>query len=350
MYRFVFINSFSLIKRLFLDPFIYNIIKFIPLLVIPNPDISKSAVKLIFILISILVLSLNFSSIIYLFPFFLLILFKNNLNKIDLYSFVEKSKWFLLIAILYGFLQLYFQYLPFERNWINSDLSIVNSENMFISERGIRPFSFFSSNSEFTFFCSIYLLVFLRDKKRIWSLIAFIGVVSAGSRGIILAFVFSYLLVYFFKIRTKLRIVVISLFTSLLIYASLVSYSAILYNFSNTHSSNRLLLFGTFYARYENILTRSSEFGFFNLIIPSTLNFNEASSVTFDNMHISLLANFGLIGYLFFWNFFKIKKTDFDSLFFLSMLIISGFFNDMIYSFYMFYLILFAIYTKKKYD
>ena len=280
--------------------------------------------------------------------FSILGLYKSIIRHIDI-----KSLGHIFLAVtLYALIQSYFQFLPFEVAWINSDLSIVNNQNMFIKGRGIRPFSFFASNSEYAYFTGIYLLCFIRSKKYLWALLSLISLALAGSRGVILAFILAYVIIYLFKIRSKFKVVSWSILIGFSVYFFLIYSSSLFFNISS-NTQSRYFLYGTLYGRFETIQQRLTEVNYVNILIPRTFenySFADAANVTFDNLHLTLLFNFGLIGYFIFWNFFKVSKWDATSLFFISFFVITGFVNDMIYSFYMFYLVLFSILSNKTYE
>ena len=346
---YLFINLFSTIKRFFLDPIIYSYITFIPLFFILSRFFSKSGIVLTIFLSIILILNGNYYVLYYLSPFFILIIFHNNFKKINLFKIVNSTKWFLIIVIFYAFLQITFNFFQFEVDWINSDLSIVNSENVFIPNRTIKPFSVFSDTTTFTFFCSIYLIVFLRNKKYIWTLISLIGFIISGTRGFILAFILAYLIVYVFKIKSKIKIFISSIAITSFIYSFLIYFSNFFIElFIGT--SSRYLLYGTLYGRYLTIIKKLEDFELINIIVPMKFDYLVDSDLVFDNLHLTLLANFGIIGYILFWKFFKIKKDDDLSIFFLTYLIICGFFADIIFSFYLFFLVLIAFLSTKKYE
>lgn len=346
---YLFINVFSFIKRFFLDPIIYGYLTFIPLFFVLGRFFSKSGIVLTIFLSMILILNENYHVLYYLSPFFILIIFHNNFKKINLFNLVNSTKWFLLIVIFYAFLQIIFGFFQFEVDWISSDLSIVNSDNIFIPNRTIKPFSVFSDTTTFTFFCSIYLIVFLRNKKYIWALISLIGFIVSGTRGFILAFILTYLIVYVFSIKSKIRIFLSSITITSFIYSLLIYFSNFFIELF-IGSSSRYLLYGTLYGRYENIIKKLENFELINIIVPMKFDYLVDSDLTFDNLHLTLLVNFGIIGYILFWKFFKIKKEDDISIFFFTYLIICGFFVDIIFSFYLFFLVLIAFFSTKKYE
>ena len=216
--KYIYINVFSLVKRLFVYyPNIYSSIKFIPVLIIYNRYISKSGLLNIFILSSILFISGNKDIVYYFLPFFCFILFKNQFRKVSFDTLISKTKFLLVLSIIYGLIQYIFGYLPFEMKWLMSDLSIVNDENL-ISNRNIRPFSIFASIPEFTLFCSIYVIYFFYNKNYIWLFISLIGFYISGTRGLIISTFLSYIVVYSFSNYNNVKTINFTLFLSLLIY------------------------------------------------------------------------------------------------------------------------------------
>lgn len=345
---YLFINVFSFIKRFFLDPIIYGYLTFIPLFFVLGRYISKSGLILSISLATILFIGGNTYVLYFLIPFFLIIIFSNNFKKIDLFSLINSTKFFLFFVVIYAILQLVFNFFQFEINWINSDLSVVSSENIFIPNRSIKPFSVFSDTTVFTFFCSIYLLIFFKQKKYFWTLIALLGFLLSGTRSFILAFILTYFIIYFFKIRSKFKVFISSMIFSTTLYIFLISFSNFFIQLFS-ESSSRYLLYGTIYGRYETILRRLEDFELINILIPLKFDYLSDPNLTFDNLHLTLFTNFGIVGYMLFWKFFKIEKHDEITTFFFSYIIICGFFVDIIFSFYMFFLVAIVIFSKKKY-
>jgi len=345
---YLFINLFSFFKRFFLDPIIYGYLTFIPLFFVLGRYISKSGLILSLSLMAILIFGNNSYVLYYLIPFFLIIIFNNNFKKIDLFYLVDSTKYFLLFVIIYALFQVLFNFFQFEINWIYSDLSIVNAKNIFIPNRTIKPFSVFSDTTTFTFFCSIYLLVFFRQKKYFWSLIALAGFLISGTRSFLLAFILAYIIIYLFNIKSKIKVFSSSIILSTILYFFLIYYSKFLLQFFAEYSS-RYLIYGTMYGRYETILKRLEDFELINILIPLKFDYLSDPNLTFDNLHLTLVANFGIVGYLLFWKFFKVEKDDKITTFFFSYIIICGFFVDIIYSFYLFFLVAIVIFSKKKY-
>lgn len=346
--KYIYINVFSLVKRLFVYyPNIYSSIKFIPVLIIYNRYISKSGLLNIFILSSILFISGNKDIVYYFLPFFCFILFKNQFRKVSFDTLISKTKFLLVLSIIYGLIQYIFGYLPFEMKWLMSDLSIVNDENL-ISNRNIRPFSIFASIPEFTLFCSIYVIYFFYNKNYIWLFISLIGFYISGTRGLIISTFLSYIVVYSFSNYNNVKTINFTLFLSLLIYFVIYLLSPILSIISDSYSSNRYLLYGSFTGRVENLLFRIQDFDISNLLIPMSQTFLTDSHITLDNMHINLILCFGILGYILFLKIFKDISKDFLTHAYFSLFISYGFYNDIIFSFYSLILYFVCLYAKKR--
>ena len=345
-FNFYLINFFSFIKRLIDNPLIYSNIKLIPLLLIPGKKISYKNIYICFYFTVICIISTNYTYIYYLVPFIILFIFYKNFCGLNLYVLVLKTKWFLVLSILYALVQLYFNYLPFERRWVYSSLSVVNEHNLFIENRNIRVFSFFASTPEFSLFCSIYLICFIRLKDKAWSFISLLGFLLSGTRGLILGFLLSYLIVYVIKCRGMKKVLVASTFLTSAVYLLMHVYNTIIINFFDKFEKSRLLLARTFYGRLE-ILQNQMTLDLKNYIIPLKVDIITLGDLTFDNLHASLLFRAGIIGYVLFWFLFRINKNDSLSLFFYSLLIVYGFFADVIFSFYLLFLFILAIQSPK---
>lgn len=347
LYKYIFINLFSFLKRFFLDPSLYGILTFLPLFAIPAIEISKSGLLISIFLSLIAVLTSNFSLIFYLTPFFLLMVFKNQFSKISYGEVVESTKWFLFSCIIYAFLQIYLGFFPHEIKWIYSDLSIVKEQNVFVPGKTIRPFSVFASNPEFSLFCCIYLLKFIRDKNYPWILTSFTGLIISGSRGVMIAFILAYLIVYVLNVKSKLSSIFFSSFTIAFIAYGLLLYGApYFYSISEDYSTSRLLLYGSFFARFDLLLKVTEGLSLWDFIYPRIYTPQSGSITIFDNLYLTLVFNFGIIGFYIFWNYFS-KVNGKESLFFLSMFICYGFFGDMIYSFYLMFIFSVGIFSRK---
>jgi len=344
--KYIFVNSFSFLKRFFLNPSIYGPLTIIPLLLVPVTDISKKGFIISLSLVFIALLSNNLPIIYYLAPLFLLMIFNNQFRKINFSEIVMRTRWFLILCIIYAFIQLIFDFLPHEVKWLNSNLSIVKSGNVFIPERSIRPFSFFASTPEFSLFCCIYLIEFVQKRNYAWTLISVVGLVIAGSRGIILSFILAYIIVYIFNINKTKKIIFYSLLVGIITYTLLIISAPLLYSVSEKYSTSRLLLYGSFYARFEMVIEATQDFNLWNLIYPNAITKLSDGIITFDNLFLTLIFNFGIFGFFIFWKYFDFVIEQ-KSLFFIAMFIFYGFFADIIYSFYLMYIFSIGIYSKK---
>ena len=259
---------------------------------------------------------------------------------------IDKTKILLLVSIIYGMIQYIFGYLPFETKWLMSDLSIINDENL-ISNRNIRPFSIFASVPEFTLFCSIYVVYFFHKKNYTWLFISLIGFYISGTRGLIISTFISYIIVYSFKNYNNTKTINYTLIFSFLTYCVIYLLSPILSVLSDSYSSNRYLLYGSFTGRIENLLYRLQDFDISNLLIPMSQSVLTDSHITLDNMHINLILCFGIIGYILILKIFKDISNDFLTHVYFSLFISYGFYNDIIFSFYSLILYFVCLYAKK---
>ena len=347
--KYLIINTFSFFKRLMVFfPSVYNLIRYIPILIIPSRYVSKNGVLTTLILAIILLIKNKPAVLIYYSPIFIFLIFKIQFHKLKFERLVQKTQWLLVVAILYGVLQKIIGFLPFEKAWILSDLSIVNSDNMFIENRENRPFSIFASVPEFSIFCALYFLYFLTKKNIPWSLIGLIGILVSGSRGVMIATIIAIIVVFVFKPKNYFRTILSTICVSLFFYLGLILGSSFLTSISDKFSSSRILLYGTFNGRVENLLNRIEGFEFSHLIIPSSTDASEASDLTFDNLHANLLLNFGIIGFMVFWRSFKFIENNHLTHLYFALFISFGFFNDLIFSVYSLLLFFVSIYGTKK--
>ena len=343
---FLVINSFSFVKRFITDSLLYKYSTFIPLFFVLNTKVSKSGLIIVSFFTLISFISGNFDSFYYLIPFFLLILFKTSFYKLDFEKLILYTRWFLLISVFYSIVQIIFGFLPHEIIWINSDLSIVNSDNMFIGDRSIRPFSFFASIPEYALFCCIYLYYFLNKRNFLWIFISGSGLLLSGSRGLIFSFLISIVVINLFKIRAFKKLIFSSLLIAVFSIAILIQFSDYFLSLQMAYSDSRLLLFQTFTTRYFQFIEFFDSFDLSNILIPESNIYSESSDVTYDNLYITILSNFGFFGFVLFYFLFS-KVHSKTSLFFLCIFLVYGLFHDLIYSFYLMFLFFISIFSSK---
>ena len=281
--RYYIINVFSLIKRFFLEPVLYNTIKFIPLFFIPGRYIDKRSLGISFILIVILFASGNIRLVPNLAPLFLLIVFQPSFRKINYGEFV----------------------------------------------------------------CVIYLYYYFTKRDKFWSLFSLVGLILSGTRGIMIAAFLAFIFTSLFKLKSKFKAYIYSMSVSLSLFFLAVQNFDYLNQISQLFANSRLLLFGTFYGRFINLQEKLDNTSLLDFVIPSKIYFDGASSLTLDNLHLTLLFNFGLIGYIIFWNAFKIRGSQKKAMFFFITLIIYGLLADIIYSFYLLFLFVLVINSKE---
>ena len=161
----------------------------------------------------------------------------------------------------------------------------------------------------------------------------------AGSRGVIVATLISLLLILFFKKTTFKKKMLISFCLSLVVYLSLI-YLFPLLLFVND-SSSRMLVYGTFNGRIENLYLFSENMSIINFLFGSY-----SDSITSDNLYFTLFSRFGIFSGIYFLSFLIKGNDNHKSFFFLSIFIGYGFYADMIFSYYLMFLFFLAIYSK----
>lgn len=346
-HKFLIVSVFSLLKRLlsYSAP-VYELIKYIPILVITSGKVSKSGLRNVILLLTVILFSKNTSLIVYFIPLFLFFIFKNQFKKVSLDYLVSKTKTFFLFSVIYGLAQYILGYFPFEINWILSDLSVVNADNMLSGDRNIRPFSTYASVPDFSIICFLYLFYFFVKKKRFWIFLSLLGLLISGTRGVIVSTIIVYVLVFILNTNKK-NILFYSLISSTLIYLSFIYAAVFLTKISNQFQTSRLLLYGTFNGRVENLINKFSEFEIYNLLLPASYSVSEANQITFDNMHVNIIFSVGLLGYILFFRSFNDISTSKLSISYFSFFVAYGMYNDMIFSIYTLTSFFVFLYAKK---
>lgn len=341
-FRFILVNFFSFIKRFFaFNATIYNAIVFIPLFTVLSTRISKRAIFFIIIISLLMLLRGNIGSFVEFLMYFMLLLSVPMFKRVEFERILNRSFIFFVIVCLYGISQKLFGYTAIEINWIRSGLSFAE-ERAFIASSDIRPFSTFASMPEFTLFIAVFLYHFKVKKKKWLLLFAFIMLYISGSRGMLVATLTAYAFTFIFKMY-KRKHLILSFFTSLLIFIFLIFIFPIVFDASV--DSSRMLAYGTFNGRVEllkNMLDRSSLLSLFAGVNLSEMDVKNS----FDNLYFLLIANFGLFGSLYFIHFFINQKINQKNFYFLSIFLGYGFYADMIFSYYLMFLFFFAMYSR----
>lgn len=341
LFRFIFVNIFSFIKRFFVfNASIYNTIVFLPLLTVLTPVISKKS--LIFVLIFSFILLITGNIIYYdkFLIYFLLLLAIPMFRKVNFEKLLTTSFVFFVIVSLYGISQKIFGYSPIEINWIKSGLSFADKRE-FLASNDIRPFSTFASMPEFTLFIGIYLYFFTTKKKYVFLLFSLIMLYIAGSRGMIISTLVAYFFTFFLKKYTK-KYLLLSFITSSALFLFLTFIFPIF--FGSTEINSRMFAYGTFNGRIELIARVIDKATPVSLI--TGLDIKDLSlSNTFDNLYLMLIAHFGIFGGIYFLFFFINQKIDKKNFYFLIIFLSYGFYADMVFSYYLMFLFFFAIYS-----
>ncbi|TKC13071.1 hypothetical protein FA048_05495 [Pedobacter polaris] len=339
-FRFILVNIFSFIKRFFaFNATIYNTIVFIPLLTVLTIRISKKALFFVFFFSILLLITGNIDAYGKFIMYFLLLLAIPMFKQTSFEGLLNKSFYFFILVSLYGISQKLFGYSSVEINWIQSGLSFAD-EREFISN-DIRPFSTFASMPEFTFFIAIYLYHFSVQKKKLLILFSFMMLYLAGSRGVFISTLVAYFFVFIWG-KSNRKYLILSFFTSLLLFLFLVFIFPIF--FSSDQASSRMLAYGTFNGRVEFLDKVLSNGSISNLFTGLDLTVLDLEN-TFDNLYFMLIAHFGIFGAIYFLYFFLKQKINRKNFYFLTIFLGYGFYADMVFSYYLMFLVFFAVYS-----
>ena len=339
-FRFILVNVFSFIKRFFsFKAILYKVVVFIPLLTVITPRISRKSLIFVIIFSFILILTGNIEIYVYYIMYFLLLLAIPMFKKVSFEILLSRLIIFFLIVSFYGISQKYFGYSFVEMNWLRSGLSFADEKAFFI--RDIRPFSTFASMPEFTLFISVFLYFFTIKHKYSLIIFSFIMLYIAGSRGVIISTLIAFFFTFIFKKYTN-KYLLFSFFTSLSVFIFLIFIYPYISNY--IVSNSRMFVYGTFNWRIEllnRILEKSSLLSMITGIKGASFN----SRVTYDNLYLMLITNFGIFGGIYFLFFFIRQNLDKKKFYFLSIFLGYGFYADMVNSYYLMFLFFFAIYS-----
>lgn len=244
-----------------------------------------------------------------------------------------------LLIILYGIYQKIFGYSPFEMGWIRSGKGKVGEEGLFLSG-DIRPFSFFAGIPEYSFFMCIliYHEIFIRQKK-ITSICLILLLLLMGSRGVIMGLAIALIIALFGGKIPKILRFIIATGVAVGTYFILINLADILWLYEG--EGNRMLVYGTFNARFEIVSKFLEESTFSDMIFGVGIPFQ-----TFDNMYISILNDFGLIGIiLLFYLLYSVTRSH-KAEFAIHITLVFGLFSDFVHSFFFMHLLAMMIYSK----
>lgn len=338
-FKFIFVNTFSLFKRLFyFNSLLYNCLTFIPLIMVIRKRYKYIHLILFFIVFLLITLNRDY---VYMFPLILLISYKEILKKYDFNFFIQNNFVFLVIVLIYGIVQKYIGYLPFEIEWIKTGLGTVREEGYFVT-KDIRPFSVFAGVPDFAFFVSLFLYHYLFiNKKKIIGLFLFIIIFFIGSRGVFVSVSIAILLTLLFK-NENIYSIITGFVLSIIVYLILIFggplINTLLDNVVNENS--RYFVYGTFNARIVMLEQFLNNVNIRNLVLGSDKIF------IYDNIYFHLINKFGFIILLIYLTFIFARNNNYrKNVYFKTILISYGFYADVILDFYFMYNYFIAYYT-----
>ena len=338
-FRFILVNLFSFIKRLFaFSAPLYNTIVFIPLFTVLTPRLSKRSLIFVTVFSVLLLITGNISSYGDFIMYFLLLIGIPMFKRVNFEQLLSRSFIFFVIVSLYGISQKIFGYTAIEKRWISSGLSFAD-EREFLTD-DIRPFSTFASMPEFTLFIAIYIYLFASQKKYVYLIFSVVMLYIAGSRGVLISTLVAGFFTFFVRKYTS-KYLFFSFFISFVIFLLLVFIFPIV--LGDADITSRMFAYGTFNGRVvllTEVLSNSSIASIF-----TGLNLGAIGQNTFDNMYFMLIAHCGIFGAMYFLFFFLRQKLDRKNFYFYSIFLGYGFYADVLFSYYLMFLFFFAIYS-----
>lgn len=341
-FRFILVNIFSFVKRFFaFNALLYKAVVFIPLFTAFSFRLSKKSILFVTVFSLIFIIKWNFDLFAQFGMYFLLLLAIPIFQRASFEKVMHRAIPFFILVSIYGVSQKYLGYSIVELNWMKSGLSFAD-ENAFLATSEIRPFSTFASIPEFTLFISLFTYYFASNRKHFLLLFSIFMLYIAGSRGIIISTLLAYFLTFFVK-KHNTKYIWVAFLISFVIFLFLIYIFPVM--FAAIEGSSRILVYGTFNGRIETlkiVLERADLTSFF---IGMNLKGLENIEYTFDNYYFMLIANFGILGCIYFINFFVKQKINRKNFYFLIIFLGYGFYADMIFSYYLMFLFFFALYS-----
>lgn len=272
--------------------------------------------------------------------FIVLLLFSQQFEKFNFTGFLSSLQWYFWTVSAYGLAQRYFGYNSFELAWIKSGLGVVGEAGYYVTD-DIRPFSVFAGVPEFGFFAVIFSYFFLYKKKYAFFTFALVLLLVIGSRGVILGALVSHIIIYLFKNKHTIGLLV-SLLASLLLYLIFPLIAS--FNLLIAHeSSTRLLVYGTLNARYLSAIEYYNSFKIQNLILPLNLEQRiKDLGLVIDNTYLRLLNDLSVVGIVIMLILFISTVNSTRRLFFSSFFICYGFYAELNYGLYFMYNFMFV--------
>jgi hypothetical protein len=237
---------------------------------------------------------------------------------------------FFVIISFFSFYQNIYGFSAADMAFLNSGVGSIAAEG-YLSHDDIRPFSLFSGLAEATLFYLFTMIYFLNRGKYFLFLLAIMLAFISGSRGILLGFVASYLVINFFRksTQTKNKLIWISLLTGLTIYVLVFLSSAILSILQSDFADSRLFFFGSMKGRIFYLSEFLSAISIANIFVPVLTD-----HYIFDNILITLTNDFGLVFsiILLHTSLGLLYKPNYWQRIFFGTFIIYGFFADQLIS------------------
>jgi hypothetical protein len=341
--QFYVVNLLPVFKRLlYFSPAAYTVFSYSAFAFLLIRPVSPIRLSLSFISLLFLFSTDQLSSLYIYFPALCIFSLVFSLKPSRLLVILRSYRAVFVVSVIYAFYQKTFGYLPFEVNWISSGLGHVSELGYYVTDE-IRAFSFYAGLPEFGFISCIYFLFSIRARSFLLLILSLSGIFLAGSRGIILSAVLAFFL-YLFKIKT------INFFRPLLLlFLALGAYLFLALILPETgfleakDDAYRLLVYGTFAARYSLFIDFLSSYDFLSLMFGA----HQTEVILFDNMYLTVLNNFGLLGLIpFLYWLFKLYAFASSSRFTLFLIDLTA--SYMLYSdcllsvFYLFVFMLFC--------
>jgi len=246
---------------------------------------------------------------------------------------------FFILVSIFSIYQNLFGFSTVDIAFLNSGMGNIAAEGN-LSHSDIRPFSLFSGIPEATFFYIVSSVLFFKRKSYALFLLALSLALISGSRGMLLSFLTSLFILWFFNSRTKTQngLIWVSLISGFLLYILIFSAAGILALVQSEFQDSRLFFWGSMKGRFFHLLEFFSSVSLANILLP-VMTYHEI----LDNIVLTMTNDFGffLTIFLLVWFYKQLFFETYWSRVLLSTFIVYGYFADNILSLYL--LIIFSI-------
>lgn len=336
------IECLPFVKRIFYwDDYLYFVFNYLPALLALRPRIDYKYLSLYALIgVFFIIGNVTFGTATLYFVGLLPLLCKAQFDRVSFQGLFQKFYYIPAIIVIYALFQYLFGYSSFEIGWINSERGKTSAAGLFLLGDNIRPFSMLAGIPEFSFFiCLLFYHEYYLRRNLIFANFAILILFSMGSRGVAVG-LFCAMLVFSGANRFSkpVRFVLVSSL-GVFSYIILISMELILRSFET--DSSRMLVYGTFGERVEILRDFFEHADFYSILVGVGLPWR-----TFDNIYISVLNDFGLLGFVILIYLLYVGVKDHKSEFAIYIAMIYGMYADFVHSFFFMHLLGMMLYTK----